>query len=69
MPSRASAEARWNEGADQLAKQVAAVAKEDGCLHRVAQLEKAFAALIDAVDAKDKAAVEQAMFVGRGLLF
>ena len=36
---------------------------------RAAQLEKALVALIDAVDAKDKAAIERALFVGRGLTF
>ena len=36
---------------------------------RMEQLETALVALIDAVDAKDRAAIERALFVGRGLTF
>jgi hypothetical protein len=36
---------------------------------RIAKLEEALAALIDAIDEKDAAAIEKALFVGRGLTF
>ncbi len=36
---------------------------------RIADLEAALVALIDAVDAKDAKAIESALFVGRGLTF
>lgn len=36
---------------------------------RITQLEAALVALIDAVDAQDKKAIESALFVGRGLTF
>ncbi len=36
---------------------------------RAAALEAALVALIDAVDAKDPAAIDTALFVGRGLTF
>jgi hypothetical protein len=39
------------------------------CHARIAQLEAALVALIDAVDAKDEKAIQNALFVGRGLTF
>ncbi len=36
---------------------------------RIAELEAALVALIDAVDEKDAAKIERALFVGRGLTF
>jgi hypothetical protein len=38
-------------------------------LTRAAELETALVALIDAVDAKDEKAIQNALFVGRGLTF
>ncbi len=57
----------WNE--DMRRAAMADAQKVCDLTNRVAQLEKAFAALIDAVEAKDRAKIERAMFVGRGLLF
>lgn len=50
-------------------KMIIAAAREDDRVYRIEQLEKAFAALIDAVEAKDQEAIDRAMFIGRGLLF
>ena len=50
-------------------KTVTTGAELERATRRVEQLETALVALIDAVDAKDRAAIERALFVGRGLTF
>jgi hypothetical protein len=40
-----------------------------GAAQRIAELEAALVALIDAVDAKDARRIEDALFVGKGLTF
>lgn len=55
----ARSHAKWDRDADAI----------EWAQKRIAALEGALVAIIDAVDAKDQAAIDTATFVGRGLTF